>query len=151
MIQRHPELAYPLCTDEYMNARTYRMTAAQAKYLPVGRVRRLARHYCDLVFGSGLATDSDGLTAAEKDKLSRQHPELLEPTCVAGAEAAYDKEHHHVLTRRDFRKVMVIVCTESARRGYVSLSGKIDDASIKELSRQTTLRLIRQRRIHVVG
>ena len=132
-----------------MNARTYHMTPAQAKYLPVPSVRRLARHYCDLVFGSGVATDSDGFTAAEKDRLSRRHPELLTPTCIAGAEAVYDKEPRHALTRTDFRRVTVIVCTESARRGYVSLSGKVDRASIQALSRRTTLRLISQGRIHV--
>jgi hypothetical protein len=151
IVRNHPRVAYPLCTNIYMNARAYQLNDAQAKYLPARRIPGLARHYCDVVFGSGLATDSDGFTDADKDKLSREHPELLTPSCIAGAEGEYDQERQHHLSRKDFRKVMVFVCTESARQGYVSLSGRVDKVSIRALSRRATLRLIRQGRIHVVG
>lgn len=126
-----------------------RLTPAQAQYVPRSLLNKLGKHSCDVTFTSGLATDADGLTDADRDKISRQHPELLAPFCLAGAYVEYDSERQHVFTRRDVRTVMTTVCTEAVRRGYIRPTGG-DDAAVKALARRTTIRMVHSGQIHLL-
>ena len=146
-MQENPPVAYPICEQNVVAERDG-LGPGFDRYLTTPMLRRLGRHYCDVVFSSGLATDSNGFTPAEQDSLGKQHPELLTPFCLAGGQVEFDKEQQHVLSRPDMRKVMRRVCPEAVRRGYATLSGKTDYAAARELSKRITLQMIRSGQIH---
>jgi hypothetical protein len=147
LARRHPQVTYPLCEDLELRARDQLQPDA-AKYVPTPMLRRLAHHLCNIIVSSGAAFDAEHVTGAKANALSRRHPELLTPYCLAGANAGYDKERRHAFTRRDLHKVMTRVCTEAVRRGYIRPSGGNDEAAVEALARREALRAIRRGEIH---
>jgi hypothetical protein len=147
IVRRHPDIAYPLCEDLELQARGQLQPDA-AKYVPPPLVRRLGHHLCDIIISSRGAFDAEQLTGAKANALSQRHPELLTPYCLAGADAGYDNERRHVFTRRDFHTVMKRVCAKAVRRGYIRPDGGNDDAAVKTLATQETLRAIHRGEIH---
>jgi hypothetical protein len=145
--RRHPRVVYPLCEDLEFRARDQLQPDA-AKYVPTPMLRRLGHHLCDIIISSGAAFDAENLKGAKANALSRQHPELLTPYCLAGAYAGFDKERRHVFTRSDLQKVMRRVCTTAVRRGYIRPSGGNNEAAVEALARQEALRAIRRGEIH---
>jgi hypothetical protein len=148
--RRHPRVLYPICEENAIQERD-RADPGVAKYLPAPMLRRLARHYCDVVMASGLGFDADGLTGADRNSIARRHPAFLAAFCVAGANLGYDKERHHVLTRSDLRKVMARVCVKAVRRGYIRPDGGSNDAAVKALAKNETLRMIHRGEIHFLS
>ena len=145
--RRHPEVVYPLCEDLELQARA-QLEPDAAKYVPPPRARRIGHHLCDLVLSSPGGFEAGRLTGPQSNALARQHPELLAPYCLAGAEASFDAERRHVFTRRDLRTVMQRVCTKAVRRGYIRPVGGGNDAAVRALARTETLRAIRRGEIH---
>lgn len=145
--RRHPEVVYPLCEDVELRTRD-QLEPDAAKYVPPRLLRRLGHHLCDIVLSSTGGFDAGQLRGAKANALSRRHPELLAPFCLAGAQAAYDRERRHVFTRRDQYTVMQRVCTEAVRLGYIRPTGGDNDAAVKSLAERETLRAIRRGEIH---
>lgn len=145
--RRHPEVVYPLCEDLELQARSQLQPDA-AKYVPPSRARRIGHHLCDLVLSSPGGFEAGRLTGPQSNALARQHPELLAPYCLAGAQASFDGERRHVFTRRDLRMLMQRVCTKAVRRGYIRPVGEDNDAAVRALARAETLRAIRRGEIH---
>ena len=145
--RRHPEVVYPLCEDVELRTRD-QLEPDAAKYVPPRLLRRLGHHLCDIVLSSTGGFDAGQLRGAKANALSRRHPELLAPYCLAGAEAAYDRERRHVFTRRDQHRVMQRVCTKAVRLGYIRPTGGDNDAAVKSLAERETLRAIRRGEIH---
>jgi len=146
---RHPRLLYPMCEASELETRDT-LDPGAAKHLREPALRRLGRHYCNVVTASGIAFDSDGLTGADRNALARRHPELLMPFCIAGADSSYDKERSHNLSRADFHKVMGSVCSKALRRGYIRPSGGNDDAAIEALAKSETLKMIHRGDVHLL-
>jgi len=145
--RRHPEVVYPLCEDVELQTRD-QLEPDAAKYVPPRLLRRLGHHLCDVVLSSTGGFDAGQLKGAKANALSRQHPELLAPYCLAGAQAAYDREHRHVFTRRDQHRLMQRVCTKAVRLGYIRPSGGGNDEAVKSLAVRETRRAIRRGEIH---
>jgi hypothetical protein len=147
ILRRRPRVVYPLCEAEMIRARDQALRGA-VKYLPTRSMRKLGRHYCDVVVSSGLWSDEDGFSAADREKVSRQHPEILAPFCLAGAYADYEREKVHVFTHPDLRKVMTRVCVKAITLGYIRASGHDDLAAIKALSKRVTVAMIKRGELH---
>jgi hypothetical protein len=149
LVRGHPEVFYPACESLEVTQRD-QLDAAVAKYLPTQRLRRLGRHFCDVILVPRFLSGGGPFSGDESNAIARKHPEFLTPFCVAGADSEYGKQPRHDLTRADFHRLMSSVCGKAVRRGYIRPTGDNDSARVKALVRQEKERMLRTGDVHLL-
>jgi hypothetical protein len=127
LIEEQPELLHPVCEDSALAGFQTLPPELQTEEMR-RETARFGRRYCNLVILEGLFSFERPPTQAElveqADRIHREHPDLLTPTCVLGGMTEYENaplvvEGVEVAPKRA-RVYFERFCTEAARSGALS-------------------------------